>query len=344
MIHVAKPLLGEDEAQAVREVILSGMLAQGKTVASFEENFAEFCGTKHAVAVGNGTQALHAALLACGVQDGDEVITSPFSFIASATSIIHCGARPVFGDIDPETFNIDVNTIDDIITPKTKAIMPVHLFGLPADMKALRELCDDKGFALVQDACQSHGAGIDNSPIGKFGDVAAFSFYPTKNMTTGEGGAVITDDDNLRYEYARVGYNYRMTEMAAAIGIQQLKKLPAWTEKRIANARFLTEVMTAKDNIVKPHVPEGYRHVYHQYTVRVQNRDEVVKKMADGGVGAGVYYPTGLHQLGPLAGYCDRSLPHTEKAAKEVLSLPVHPALTDEELVKVADTLMRVVD
>ncbi len=358
MIYSARPLIGEEEVNAVREVLLSGMLAQGKKVAEFEKDFAEFCGTEHAVAVGNGTQALHAALLACGVQPGDEVITSGFSFIASATSIIHCGARPVFADIDPKTFNINVEEVKELITPQTRAIMPIHLFGLPADLGKLRKICDENDLALVQDACQSHGAGIGDCPIGKCGDAAAFSFYPTKNMTTGEGGAVITNNEELaeqlrlirhqgqksRYEYARVGYNYRMTEMAAAIGICQLKKLPAWTEKRMGNARFLTEVLSAKDSIVTPFVPEGYRHVYHQYTIRVQNRENVIKKMSENGVGTGVYYPIGLHQLGPLAGYCDRSLPETEKAAKEVLSLPVHPGLSDEELARVAEVTMNAVE
>lgn len=357
MIHIAKPMLGEDEVNAVAEILRSGMLAQGKTVAEFESNFAKYCGTKHAVAVGNGTQALHAALLAAGVQPDDEVITSPFSFIASATTIVHCGARPVFADIEPRTFNIDVNSIGELITPNTKAIMPVHLFGLPADLDALRTLCDSRGIALIQDACQAHGSTIGGKPIGQYGDLAAFSFYPTKNITTGEGGAIITDDDDLaeklrllrhqgqksRYEYSMVGYNYRMTEMAAAIGVQQLKKLPSWTEKRIANAGYLDKALGISEKITTPFVPNGFKHVYHQYTIRVQNRDQVIQKLADGGVGAGVYYPKGLHQLGPLAGYSDRSMPVTEKAANEVLSLPVHPGLSDEELATVAEVTKKAV-
>jgi len=357
MINIAKPMLGEEEVRAVSEVLLSGKLAQGELVAQFEHRFAEFCGTKYAVAVGNGTQALHASLLATGVRPDDEVITTPFSFISSATSIVHCGARPVFADIDPRTFNIDVGQVEGLITPNTKAIMPVHLFGLPADLKALREICDKHDLILLQDACQAHGARIDGRSIGEFGDLAAFSFYPTKNITTGEGGAIITDDRDIaealrllrhqgqktRYEYAMVGYNYRMTEMAAAIGIEQLKKLHTWTQKRIDNAGFLDEALSFTDHIITPYVPEGYRHVYHQYTVRVQNRDEVVRHVAEREVGVGVYYPMGLHQLGPLAGYCDRSMPETEKAAKVVMSLPVHPGLTDEELATVAEVVKKAV-
>jgi dTDP-4-amino-4,6-dideoxygalactose transaminase len=355
MINIAKPQLSQEEVRAVSEVLLSGKLAQGEKVAEFEKAFADFTGARHAVAVGNGTQALHAALLARGVQTGDEVITTPFSFISSATSIVHCGARPVFADIDPRTFNINVEGISELITPKTKAIMPVHLFGLPADLDELRKICDEKGLGLIQDSCQAHGASVNGKPIATYGDVSTYSFYPTKNMTTGEGGAVVTDDDKIaeqvrllrhqgqtsRYEYAQVGFNYRMTEMAAAIGTLQLRKLPEWNKARIANAKYLDEALAGNEKITTPFVPEGYGHVYHQYTIRVQNRDEVGKRMRENGVGTGVYYPRGLHQLGPLAGYCDRSMPNTEKAANEVLSLPVHPALAEDELAKVAEVTLK---
>ncbi len=358
MINIAKPQLSEEEVRAVTDVLLSGKLAQGEKVAEFEKAFAAFTGARHAVAVGNGTQALHAALLASGVQTSDDVITTPFSFISSATTIVHCGGRPVFTDIDPRTFNINVNAIEELITPRTKAIMPVHLFGLPADLDELRKICDENGLALIQDSCQAHGASINGKPIATYGDVSTFSFYPTKNMTTGEGGAVVTDDDAIaehvrllrhqgqksRYEYAHVGYNYRMTEMAAAIGTLQLRKLPEWNNKRINNAKFFDEALAGNDKITTPLVPEGYGHVYHQYTIRVQNRDEVGKQMAENGVGTGIYYPRGLHQLGPLAGYCDRSMPNTEKAANEVLSLPVHPALTDEELATVVEVTKKAVE
>lgn len=350
MIHVAKPLIGDEEIRAVDEVLRSGMLAQGKRVAEFEENFSNYIGSEHAVAVGNGTQALHAALLACGIKPGDEVITSGFTFIASATSIVHSGARPVFADIDPRTFNMDIDSVKNLITPKTRAIMPVHLFGLPANITELKALAHEKGLVLIEDACQSHGAQVNGMGVGTFGQAAAFSFYPTKNMTTGEGGAVTTRDAGIdqelrylrhqgqksRYEYAMVGYNYRMTEMAAAIGLEQLKKLPGWTEKRISNAAYLNKELSAA-GIAVPFVPPGFRHVYHQYTIRVQDRDHVIRDLADHGVGSGVYYPMGLHELGPMAIYRRGNLPEVEKAAREVLSLPVHPGLSHEELAAVAE-------
>ena len=356
MIHVAKPLIGDEEIKAAEEVLRSGMLAQGKKVAEFEEKFSQFIGSKHSVAVGNGTQALHAALMACGIKSGDEVITSGFTFIASATSIVHSGAVPVFADIEPRTFNINIESVKSLITPKTKAIMPVHLFGLPVDIMAFRELCDEKNIVLIEDACQSHGAQVNGKGVGTFGEAGAFSFYPTKNMTTGEGGAVTTQDDKIdedlrylrhqgqksRYEYAMVGYNYRMTDIAAAIGIAQLNKLHSRTEKRITNAAFFNKEF-ASAGIEVPYVPDGYKHVYHQYTIRVQNRDSVIEKLTDMGVGSGVYYPMGLHELGPMAGFRKGSLPEVEKASQEVLSLPVHPGLSGEELATVAEAVVKAV-
>ncbi len=352
MIPAAKPLLGDDEARAVSEVIKSGMLAQGKKVAEFEEGFGKFIGAKHTIAVGNGTQALHVALLAAGVMPGDEVITTAFSFLASSTSIVHCGAKPVFADIDPKTFNIDPDDARKLITKKTRAIMPVHLFGLSSDVKELQKICGENNIAMVEDACQSHGARVGGKGVGTFGISSAFSFYPTKNITTGEGGAVTTMDDKTaelcrlirnqgqvsRYNCVMIGYNYRMTDIGGAIGIEQLKKLPGWTETRIKNAAYLDREL-GKAGIGVPYVPKGYKHVYHQYTIRVKGRDAVQKKLADMGVGTGVYYPQGLHELGPLAKYRTRKLPKTEKACKEVLALPVHPALSKADLETVAKSV-----
>ncbi len=356
MIPAAKPLLGDDEARAVSEVIKSGMLAQGKKVAEFEEGFGRFIGAKHTIAVGNGTQALHVALLAAGVRSGDEVITTAFSFLASSTSIVHCGAKPVFADIDPETFNMDPDDAGKLVTKKTRAIMPVHLFGLSADVKELQKICDEHGLVLVEDACQAHGAQVGGKCAGTFGIASAFSFYPTKNITTGEGGAVTTMDDKTaercrllrnqgqvsRYNCVMIGYNYRMTDIGGAIGIEQLKKLPGWTETRIKNAAYLDRELS-KAGIKAPHVPRGYRHVYHQYTIRVKDRDNVQKKLADMGVGTGVYYPQGLHEMGPLAQYRTRKLPNVEKACREVLALPVHPALSGADLETVAKAVVKAV-
>ena len=357
MIHIARPQIGDEEIKAAEEVLRSGMLAQGKKVAEFEEKFSQFIGSKHSIAVGNGTQALHASLVACGIKPGDEVITSGFTFIASATSIVHSGARPVFADIAPKTFNINIDSVKSLITAKTKAIMPVHLFGLGVDINAFKELCAEKDLILIEDACQSHGAQVNGKGVGTFGDAAAFSFYPTKNMTTGEGGAVTTQDEKIdedlrylrhqgqksRYEYAMIGYNYRMTDIAAAIGIAQLDKLPGWTEKRISNAAFFNKEFSAA-GIEVPYVPDGYKHVYHQYTIRVQTRDSVIEKLTGMGVGSGVYYPMGLHELGPMAGFRKGPLPEVEKASQEVISLPVHPGLSDDELATVAEAVVKAVE
>ncbi|MDO9537709.1 MAG: DegT/DnrJ/EryC1/StrS family aminotransferase [Thermoplasmata archaeon] len=356
MIPAAKPQLGDEEAKAAFDVIKTGMLAQGEKVAEFEQGFGKFIGAKHTLAVGNGTQAVHVALLAAGVKRGHEVITTGFSFLASATSIVHCGAKPVFCDIDPKTFNIDTNDIRKMITPKTKAIMPVHLFGLSADVKELKKICDEHDLVMVEDACQSHGAQYKGKGVGTFGISSAFSFYPTKNMTTGEGGAVTTMDDKTaelvklirnqgqlsRYQCVMIGYNYRMTDISGAIGIEQLKKLPKWTETRIKNAAYLDKEL-GKAGIATPYLPKDYKHVYHQYTIRVKNRDNVQKKLADMGVGSGVYYPQGLHELGPLAKYRTRKLPQVEKACKEVLALPVYPALSKADLETVAKSVIKAI-
>ncbi len=343
-------MLGDDEIEAVKEVLLSGMLAQGKKVAEFEEKFADFCGTKHAVATGNGTQALHIALMASGIEHGDEVITSPFSFVSSATSILFSHARPVFADIDPKTFNIEPSEIRKKITDKTKAIMPIHIFGQCADMPAIQEIANEHNLKIIEDACQAHGAEIGEKRAGSFGDSAAFSFYPTKNMTTGEGGIITTDNEEIadkarklrnhgqasRYDYEFIGFNFRMTDIAAAIGLAQLSKLEDWTCKRINNARYLDEALGEK-GISPPFVSSGYRHVYHQYTIRVKGREQVIAKLKEGGVGTGVYYPKPLHKFDILAEFATPDLQESEKAAMEVLSLPVHPGLSKEDLDAIVD-------
>src|SRR3989304_8088785 len=238
MIHIASPLIGEEEKKAVEEVRSSGMLAQGPKVRELEEAFSRYIGSGHAIAANNGTTALHAALLACGIKRGDEVITTPFSFIATANTILYCGAKPVFADISEKTFNIDPEKIKDKITKKTKALLIVHLYGLPCEMKGILEICEEHNLRLIEDACQAHGAEYKGKKVGSFGDAACFSFYPTKNMTTGEGGMIKTNDmevaekamllrehgSKVRYHHEILGYNYRMTAIASAIGIEQLKR------------------------------------------------------------------------------------------------------------------------
>jgi dTDP-4-amino-4,6-dideoxygalactose transaminase len=354
MIHIASPIIGDEEKQGVLEVLDSGMLAQGPKVAALEETFAAYCGVEHAVATSSGTTALHVALLAHGIGEGDEVITSPFTFIASANSILFTGARPVFVDIDPVTFNLDPELAAAAITPRTRAIMPVHLFGLPADMAPLMALAEEHELAVIEDACQAHGADYQGQRVGSFG-AGCFSFYPTKNMTTGEGGMITTDDEAIadncrvirqhgmrrRYYHDELGYNFRMTDLHAAIGLAQLQKLEQLNEARIDNAAYFGQHLK---HVTTPTVPEGRRHVFHQYTIRVADgqcdgqrdgqRDAMREHLHDNGVGTGIYYPVPIHKqtyYTQALGY-DLHLPEAEKAADEVLSLPVHPALSQQDL------------
>lgn len=353
MISIARPLVGEEEKQAVLAVLDSGMLAQGPGVRAFEQAFAEMCGVEHAVATSSGTTALHVALLAHGIGPGDEVITSPFTFIASANSILYTGARPVFVDIDPETFNVNPSLIEAAITANTKAIMPVHLFGLSCDMAPIMTLAARHDLVVVEDACQSHGAYYGAQRVGSFG-TGAFSLYPTKNITSAEGGMITTNDTQVaetsriirqhgmrrRYYHDELGFNFRMTDVHAAIGRAQLKKLSQFNEARQRNARFFSEHL---EGVTVPVVPEGYEHVFHQYTIRVPagRRDALVAHLQGKGIGTGVYYPIPIHMQTVYRqqfGY-DVHLPVAEQAAQEVLSLPVHPALTQADLETIVTTI-----
>jgi perosamine synthetase len=344
VIPIARPQMGEEEKELVWSAMSSGALAQGARVRELEERFADFIGVPHAVATSSGTTALHLALLASEVGPGDEVITVPFTFFASASTILLTGARPVFVDVDEATFNVDVAQIEAAITPRTRAIMPVSLYGQPADLPAIAEIAERRGLALVEDAAQSHGAAIGDRRSGSWG-AGCFSFYPTKNMTTGEGGMVTTADPavadrarlmrehgmRVRYQHEMVGYNFRMTDIHASIGLAQLAKLPGYNARRrqIA-ARYDRELR----GVVTPRVQPGVTHVYHQYTIRVNRRDEFVDQLKERGVGTGIYYPIPVHRQKPLLelGYGDLRFPVSERLAGEVLSIPVHPSLTDDEV------------
>lgn len=346
MISIAQPLIGEEEKQAVLQVLDSGILAQGPRVQAFEQAFAAMCGVAHAIATSSGTTALHAALLAHRIGPGDEVITTPFTFIATANSILYTGARPIFVDIDPATFNLDPDLIESAITPRTRAILPVHLFGLPCDMQAITAIAEKHNLAIIEDACQSHGAEYKDRQAGSFG-TGTFSFYPTKNITSAEGGMITTNDDAIaekcrairqhgmrrRYYHDELGFNFRMTDIHAAIGLEQLRKLEKFNAARRANARFLSENLKG---VVVPKASEGCRHVYHQYTIRVRNakRDALAAYLKEHEIGTGIYYPVPVHrqpfyveQLGYRV-----SLPESERSAQEVLSLPVHPGLSAGDL------------
>jgi perosamine synthetase len=348
MIPLSKPILGEEEVAAVAAVLRSGNLAQGELVARLEDRFAASIGVRHAVAVSSGTAALHIALLAHGIGPGDEVITSPFTFIATANAVLYTGGRPVFVDIADDSFNIRPDLIEAAICPRTKAILAVHLYGRPADMPTICAIAERHGLAVIEDAAQAHAAAIGERKVGSFG-TGCFSFYATKNLTTAEGGLVTTNDTNLdeklrmlrshgqreRYLHELLGYNYRLTDLQAAVGLVQLDRLEELTCKRIANARYLTAQLP---QAYAPGSKPGERHVYHQYTVRFPvGRDGAARALQAAGVGTGIHYPLPVHWQ-PLyrdLGYRDY-LPAAERASREVLSVPVHPGLTASELETIA--------
>jgi dTDP-4-amino-4,6-dideoxygalactose transaminase len=352
VIPIARPLLGPEEQALVAETLASGSLAQGPRVRELEERFAAFVGVPHAVATSSGTTALYLALLAAGVGPGDEVITVPFTFIASATSVLYTGARPIFVDVEPGSFNIDPTQVEAAITPRTRAVMPVSLYGQAADLPAIEAITEGRGLALIEDAAQSHGAALDGRRSGSWGQ-GVFSFYPTKNMTTGEGGMITTGEADraewarlrrehgmkVRYHHEVLGYNFRMTDIHAAIGLAQLDKLPAFNARRIAIAARYTASL---QGVVTPRLSQGATHVYHQYTLRVLKRDAFVERLRERGVGSGVYYPIPVHRQKPFIelAYGDQSYPVSEQLSEEVVSIPVHPGLRDEEV----DTVIEAVN
>ncbi len=356
-IRITKVRLGKEEISSLLKVLKSGNLTQGEKVMEFEQGFAKYTGTNYAVAVSSGTSALFLSLLALGIGQDDEVITTPFSFIASANAILYTGAKPVFVDIDEKTFNLNPELIEEKITKKTKAILPVHLFGLPCDMGNIIKIAKKHKLFVIEDACQAHGAQYIDRKVGTFGELGCFSFYATKNMTTGEGGMITTNSKNLyekikllrnhgskvRYRHNMLGYNFRMTDVNAAIGLEQLRKLPNFNRIRINNANFLTKNFSEIKSLEVPFVPTKAMHVFHQYTIKLGptiSRKRVIDLLSSRGIETAVYYPIPIHKqrLYRSLGYLDK-LPVAEKVAKRVLSLPVNPYLKPSELMKIVSEL-----
>ncbi|MHA1213664.1 MAG: DegT/DnrJ/EryC1/StrS family aminotransferase [Candidatus Hodarchaeales archaeon] len=380
MKYVAQPQITEEEVQLVAETVRSKGFVEGKNARKLEAAFAEFVGAKHAICTANGTAALHLAFEGLNIPPGSEVITSSFTFIASANSICFGGGIPIFADIDPQTYNIDPEKIQELITPKTKAIMPVHIFGLPADMKAIKDIAEDNNLLIIEDACQSHGAKIDNKHVGTFGNVGCFSFYATKNMITGEGGMIVTDDDDLAqrirslknhgrgpqggYQHYFIGYNYRLADPLAAIGLIQMGKLPNMLEKRRKNAEAIRKTIAELDSIQIQEIPKGFTHAHYICAPRVDDSSsktapEIVNALKNKGVGSRQIYALPCHQQptylegiknwrwSSFVEYPDYSkfnLPNTEKIATTHFEVPIHPGLTEEEVQTIQKTLLEVCD
>lgn len=358
MIPIAEPDIQAPERRRIQRVLESGQLASGPEVTAFEDEFAAVCDVPEAVATANGTAALHAALVALGIGPGDTVLTTPFSFIASANAARLAGADVMFADIDPRTFNIDPGAIENLLRTgvSVDAVIAVHLFGLPADMNRLLELQDKYGYLLIEDAAQAHGATVDGQPVGSFGDVGCFSFYPTKNVIAGEGGMITTASPEVAararrfidhgrtapYEHQEVGHNLRMSSLHAAIGRVQLERLEAVTADRRHNATELTERLSPL-GIETPVEPPGRNHVYHQYTIRHPDRDRLRESLASQGIQTGIYYPIPIHQQ-PAYDWCTARFEHAERAAQRVLSLPVHPRVTEADIEHIHHALRNTIE
>ncbi len=355
IINISKPEIKNEEIQAVIKVMKSGMLAQGMKTAELEKKFAKYCGTKYAIAFNSGTAAIHAGLYALGIKKDDEVITSPFTFVASANPISMLGGKVVFADISEKDFNLDPNEVENKITKKTKAILPIDLFGQIYNDTEIGRIAKKYKLKILEDACQAHGAERNGGKAGSFGDAGAFSLYATKNMMSGEGGLITTDNKELmekskrfrhhgqsektRYEYYDIGYNYRLTDLCAAIALQQLKKLDGFNRKRISNAKKLSDGLRGIRGLILPDVKKGDKHVFHQYTVRITDdfrgsRDKLMDFLKKSGIFCGVYYPKPLHMHPHFVkmGYKKGDFPIAEKISEQVLSLPVHQKLTKKEL------------
>jgi dTDP-4-amino-4,6-dideoxygalactose transaminase len=344
---------------AIARVIDHTAFIMGEEVRAFEREFAAFCRAKHCVGMASGTAAIHLALFTAGIGAGDEVITTTFTFTATAEAICHAGARPVFVDIDPQTFNLDPRLIELAITPRTRAIVPVHLYGQPAEMDAILDVARRHNLYVLEDAAQAHGAEYHGTRIGNLGHAAIFSFYPGKNLGAyGDAGAIVTNDDAFaarvrmlsdhgrtdKYTHTAVGFGYRIDSLQAAILRAKLPYLEAWNESRRAHAARYRELLEGLD-LTLPYEPPHTRSVYHMFGVRVAERDQVAERLKAQGISTGVHYPIPLHLQPAYAdlGYHARDLPVSEEVARQELSLPMYPELTEAQLQKVASALKEIV-
>lgn len=360
-IRVSEVRIGSDEERLVLEVLRSGHLAQGPVVERLEEHFRSLTGTSHAVALNSGTTALVATLQSIGIEPGDEVVTSPFTFVATLNAILQAGAVARFADIGPD-FNVLPDSVDALIGPRTRALLPVHLYGQPADMTSIEEIATRHGLTIVEDAAQAVGARVGTRRVGSFG-VGCFSLYATKNITSGEGGMVTTDDESLadrlrvlrnqgmraRYEYVSVGHNYRLTDLQAAVAVGQVSHLEDWTRARQRNALALTAAIEGTPGLLTPITHADREHVYHQYTLRVTDealmtRDEAAHSLGELGIETGIYYPRAVFDYPTFREHprvANDPCPNAHQAAGEVLSLPVHPHLEPGDLDLIIESVLK---
>ncbi|PJE62893.1 aminotransferase DegT [Candidatus Roizmanbacteria bacterium CG10_big_fil_rev_8_21_14_0_10_39_6] len=362
-IQLSKPIIGDEEIKNVIAVLKSGMLAQGAVTKEFEERFANLCGTKYAVAVSNGTAAIHCALYALGVDEQDEVITTPFTFVATANPILMQRARVVFVDISESDYCINPQEVKKKITKKTQAIIPVDLFGQVYDSETINNIAKEHNIKVLEDACQAVGASRNGIMAGNIADISVFSLYATKNITTGEGGMITTNneeyarkcklfrhhgqDETLRYEYIDMGYNYRTTDICSAIGLAQLDRLESINTKRMALSKIYYEKLRDVIGISLPQISSGNIHVFHQFSVRLEDdfsgtRESLISYLEENNIKTGIYYPKPLH-LHPhfrKFGFKEGDFPVSEKIATQILSLPIHPSLTEEQVNFVSDKII----
>ncbi len=346
-----RPVIDEEMLQAALYSLQNERLVMGESVFKFEEEFARYCDVKYAISIGSGTAALQIALQSLGIGQEDEVLTTPFSFFATSNAVIHAGGRPSFADVEDNGFNLDPNKAAERLTAKTRAIIPVHLYGQPANMDEFRDLADDKGISLVEDACQAHGAEYDGRKVGSLGDVACFSFYSSKNMTVGgDGGMIVTNDAEVadaarsfrdcgrasKYTMSRIGYTARLNTVNAAIGRVQLRKLDLWNQTRRGMANLYRQELEGASGVELPPAETlKERPVYHLFVIRTQHRDKLASYLENNNVEAAIHYPVPIHLQEPYRayyGYSEGAFPVSERLSGQVLSLPIHATITEEEV------------